>query len=809
MPVEDEHASQRMPSTPDAFVGRDSEIAEIASLLATARVFTLTGPGGVGKTRLATQLAARHGDVYPDGVRWVDLASLDDATLLPHRVAARCGVAIPGGTAVTGALVAALRHRQLLLVLDNCEHLAAACASLVETLLAACPGVHVLATSRELLGIPGEVVWLLAPLAVPPEDATSPEALVRYDAVRLLVARTAATLPGFALASDNAGSVARICRRLEGLPLALELAAARLRTLSPADLATRLDDTMRVLTQGRRTAPERHRTLRAAVDWSHRLLADTDRAVFARLSVFAGSFSLRAAEHVCAPPGVPAPAVLDAIGRLVDASLLTVHDRAEETRYHLLEPLRQYAAEQLAATGDAEEARRRHRDWYAALARDAAGRLSGPAQGLWLDRLESEHDNLAAALGWSLERGDATGAGNLAASIWTFWLMRGYVQEGRRWLAAILTALPEPTALRAHLLWIAGILDRPDAAEGRRHLAESLRIWRAIGDADGQARALSTLGFLAQSIGDHGRAVARLEESLALLEADRAARGRALTGVALSTLALGDTARAAELAREARQVWRGVGDAAGEAAAIANLGIACRVAGDDERAERLWEESLAARRGVGDRGGVAHVLALLGDLAARRGDRALAMERLLASLEACRPVGDEHTVAAVCEGMAAVVLAGDPALAARLAGAASAIRATSGEPALPWDRVSHERTLRALRARLDPSVLDAAWRFGEQATDAISIAALLRSAAEPSDAGDAGPRARIARRETLTAREVEVLRLLTFGMTYAQIGEALAISPRTVDAHARSIFGKLDVHSRSAATRIAVQERLV
>jgi non-specific serine/threonine protein kinase len=810
-----------LPHALGSLIGRADETAEIASLLASARLFTLTGTGGVGKTRLAAQLAAESRSVFPDGVRWVDLGPLADPTLVPHTVAASCGVPERAGLEVVDALAATLRHQNLVLILDNCEHLLAACAHLVEALLAACPQLQILATSREALAVPGEVIWLVAPLRVPEHDAVAVEDLLAYDAVALFVARAAAALPGFRLTSENAASVARICRRVEGLPLALELAAARLRVLSPSELAERLDDSLLLLTRGSRTAPARQQTLRATLDWSYTLLAEAERSVFARLAVFPASFSLAAAEAVATEAGVVKADVLDILSRLIEKSLVTVHDRGTETRFRLLDPLRQYARECLVEMNGAARAERRHRDWYTDLAERASAELSGPEQGRWLDHLEADRENLRAALGWSLAHDEPATAGKIAAGIWQFWLLRGYLREGRRWLEQIVATLSEPTPLRAHLLWVAGILARPDAAQAEHRFRESLALWQVLGDRDGTARALGSLGFLAQALGDPEQAATYLEQGLSLARAsdDVPALARLLSGLAVSVLDLGDVERAIALCQEGLDLCREAGDLRGAAAAAANLGVIWRVRGDERRAAALWEESLAVRVRIGDRGGEAHILALLAELAAGQGAYPHAAALYKESLALRQRMGDQHGVAQILEGLAAVGAAQDDLMrAVQLAGAAETLRTATGVPPLPRERAAHARTLSILRARLDTEAFARAWTEGqalslEQALADVAAARVPEMALDPGLAGAAGASAQIpspsAQTYALTRREIDVLRLLTFGLTYAQIAEALVISPRTVDAHVRAIFGKLDVHSRSAATRIALQHRLV
>jgi non-specific serine/threonine protein kinase len=812
----DQFAGNTYPLAIDALVGRASEIAEIASLIATARLITLTGTGGVGKTRLAVQVAAASQDTFQNGVRWVELDSLADPALLPNLVASRCGVTVRAGAMVMDALATRLRRQHLLLVLDNCEHLLPACASLVQSLLSTCPQLHFLATSREPLAIPGEVTWLVKPLTVPGEEKTvSCEDMLRFDAVSLFVDRAKGTLPGFTLTAANTHVVAQICRRVEGLPLALELAASWLRALSVEEIAARMEHVVQFLTRGARTVPGRHQTLRATLDWSYHLLDDAERSVFNRLAVFSGSFTANAAEVVCAGPEVGEADVLPALARLVDKSLVIVHDRAVETRYRLLEPLRQYAQEQRAAGGDPNDAYRRHRDWFLSLAAEASKGLAGPGQGRWLDRLESEHDNLRAVLGRSLAHGDPAGAAELAAVIWQFWLMRGHLHEGRDWLERILAMVPEPTPMRAHLLWVAGILDRPHAKVAERHFSESLHIWRTLGSREGEARLLGSLGFLTQACGEHERAIAYLKQGRTLSDGDTdlATLARIETGLGLSVLALGRTEAAAVHCLRARALFQQLGDAGGDAAAAANLGLVYLVTGRDDLAEPLWQESLDVRRRLGDHGAAAHVLALLGSLETRRGDHDRATDLFLESWELRRQSGGEDGLAPVFEGLSAIATAqGDAVRATNLAGAAAALRTTTGEPPHSWEQDALDNTLGTLRAILAPDAFTQAWNDGEVLAlggDLTITPMVVAGDTPPPHVKRGGQAVRESPPPTLTPRETEVLRLLTFGQTYAQIGEALAISPRTVDAHIRAIFAKLDVHSRSAATRIALMEQLV
>ena len=417
-----------------SFVGREREMAQVRELLEDNRLLTFTGPGGSGKTRLALVVASGLGRGFEDGVWLVELASLSDPELVPQAVASVLGVRETPGTPLVDSLRIHLGSRGVLLVLDNCEHLVEACASLAEALLHSCPNLRILATSREALGVSGETIFAIPPLSLPdPRRLPALESLPRYEATRLFVERAKAARHGFSLTEGNAMAVAQVCYRLDGIPLAIELAAARIRVLSAEQISSRLDDSFRLLTGGGRSALAHQRTLRTAMDWSHELLSEEEQAMLRRLSVFAGGFTLEAAETVGTGEGIEGDEILDLLASLVDKSLVLV-DQQEEIRYRLLETVRQYGREKLEESGEAERVRRRHANYYLALAEEAERGLSGSDQAPWLARLETEHDNLRAALRWSLGGGEAEPGLGLAAALWSFWYTRGHLSEGRRWL---------------------------------------------------------------------------------------------------------------------------------------------------------------------------------------------------------------------------------------------------------------------------------------------------------------------------------------------------------------------------------------
>ena len=672
------------------------------ALLGAHRLVTLTGPGGVGKTRLALHAAAAALDAFADGAWVAALEALAEPALVPQTVAAALGVPEAPGRAPLTALADHLRDRTLLLVLDNCEHLLEAAAALADALLRACPGLRVLATSRALLGVPGEAAFRVPSLSLPaPPDPPAPAGglagrLGRSEAVALFVERARLVRPGFALTAQNAAAVAQVCRRLDGVPLALELAAARVGVLSAAQLAARLDDRFRLLTAGPRTALPRQQTLRAAVDWSHALLSGPERALLRRLAVFAGGWTLEAGEAVAAGDGLEPRAVLDLLARLVDQSLVLADVQRGAARYRLLETLRQYAQEQLEEAGEAARTRDRHLAYFLRLAEEAEPQLRGPAARAAVERLEEEHDNLRLALEWALRAGGAGAAAlRLSGALAWFWWGRNYHSEGRRWLARTLAAGPGRTAAHAKALHGAGWLahHQRDLGEARARLGESLAIARERGDRWAVAWALHALGRVAYFEGDPAAAAALGGESLAVGEA--------------------------------------VGDGWLVAWALHLLGIAAHLEADYPTARAYYERSLALRRGLGYQEGVGLLLNLLGIVAWREGDfaRAHALQReALATLQGLLGSWAVGVVLANFAALAAVQ--GQPARAVRLASAAAALREAWQTPLIPLtEAVLAEALERAGRA-LDAAAYAAAWAEGRGMPLEQAIADALEAATD-------------------------------------------------------------------------------
>jgi predicted ATPase/Flp pilus assembly protein TadD len=654
-----------LPQPLTSFIGRERELKQVKWLLNTTRLLTLTGVGGCGKTRLALQVATDLLEEHPDGVWLVELAALTDPALVPQKTASALGLTEERGRSPVETLEDALRNRSLLLLLDNCEHLVGACAELAEALLRACPDVKILATSREALGVEGETLWQVPPLSTPDDGPLPPLKLLRqFEAVALFIERARSSNPEFTLTRGNAQAVVQICRQLDGLPLAIELAAARVKALSVSQIAERLQESFRLLSGGSRTALPRHQTLQGTMDWSFKLLSEAERTLLQRLSVFAGGFTLEAAEAVCTGEGVATDEVLEHLTHLVDKSLVVFEEHGGEVRYRLLEMVRQYAHEALVESGELESVSDKHLEFFLGLAERAEPELIGPNQAEWLERADREHDNLRAALAWSLKSGGEEAGLRLAYVLWQFWDVRGHLSEGRKWLDKVLAKNAGVSALRAKVLNGAGRLachqgDYPKAhafheeslalyreLEDKRGIASqlnnlgiiasyqadhqaarslyerSLAIHRQIGNKLGTANTLNNLAGVAEEEGDYPRARALYEESLGLYRelGNKGSIASSLSGLGRLAGTQGDYDAAYEFLEESLKLRRELGDKAGIAYSLSNLATVMRKRGDHRGARALYEESLAIRRELGDRRSVAYSLGGLGDLAGAEGD---------------------------------------------------------------------------------------------------------------------------------------------------------------------------------------------
>jgi predicted ATPase/transcriptional regulator with XRE-family HTH domain len=785
-------ALHNLPRALTSFIGREQERVTVRLLLDGSRLITLTGIGGCGKTRLALEVAAISGDAYPDGVWLVELAAMAGASaggaaLLPGAVAQVLGVREDPGSPLQVTLAEHLREKEVLLVLDNCEHLIEPCAELVDWLLRQCVWLRILATSREELRVPGEQLYQVPPLSLPGMAAPLAE-IGASEAVQLFVERARARTSGFDLTVDNAMAIVQICRRLDGIPLAIELAAARTSLLAPREIAARLDDRFQLLSVGPRTVPPRQQTLRAALDWSHDLLSPPEQALLRRLSVLADGWMLDAAEALgvamqgesvagdrgparddtpTSDMGVPvAGEVFELLAQLVARSLVTVEDQAPGLRYRLLETVRQYAEERLQSSGEAEALHRRHALYFLNLAEQAAPALTGPRQIEWLARLALEHENMRAALRWSQQGGEIELGLRLAGALWRFWYVRGYLGEGRQWLEALLAlaesgAGPIAARVRARACAGAGILAsiQGDSDRATTLLQRSLRLWREQGDQQGIAGSLRSLANVAYYRGGYDEAVPLYRESLALYRTLQDREGIARTLNNLGTIAemQGSYREAATLLEESLSLARALGGQQDMANALFNLGSVLARLGNTEQAIGLLEESLVLYQELGDRLGTVFALQRLGEEATRRGDGEHAMALHRQSLTLARDLGQKEFIAWNLEGLAAVAMlqwrqrplnervhvpegpdlpahgvtqhqeqaSAGPVHAARLLGAAAALRHTINTPVPPAEPPAYSRLLQEVRGTSDGASFAAAWEAGQAtALDEVVAAAL-------------------------------------------------------------------------------------
>lgn len=761
-----------------SFIGRKKELTQVHELLLHTRLLTLIGVGGCGKTRLAqqiaTQLVSNH--VFDDGVWWVELAALSDAMLISSEVAQTLGIHEAFDQSVVKSLTDYLADRQLLLVLDNCEHLLSACAQLAEKLLRASPGLRILATSREPLGLAGETTFLVPSLSLPEKGSSfSPSDLDGYDASALFLERAKSVLPTFLPTEQNRMSIIRVCQRLDGIPLAIELAAARINVLTVEQIATRLDDRFSLLTARNSTAVlPRHQTLRATIDWSYDLLTEKERILFRRLAVFAGSFTLDAAEEICSSQGIEQGEILDALARLVSKSLL-VADILEqrEARYHLLETIRQYAFTLLLDSGEENTLRDRHCHWYVNLAEKTEMEWRGPSQKGIFHQLETEHDNLRAALEWS-KRTSAEAGLRLGGALWRFWEIHDHLHEGFQHLTDVLAlsqAQPH-TAARAKALYGAGYLAMKqglarDYTVSEAFMEESLAIARELDDPQLIATGIYGLGVVARFRGDHARAEKLLNQSLHL--------------------------------------FRQLGERVGTYTSLYNLAEAAITRGDYERARILHEESLALKREQNDQWSVANSLFSLAIVARFHETYDRSAGLLKESLALFQDLGDTANIALCLREFSAVAaVQGHSKLAVQLYAAADTILEKLGYLNDHAYRAASNHPLAAVHVRMGEARFQAAWESGcalslQQAIELAQELGSLQKRETASQSLDVSRDQEESLLVPLNDRELDVLRLIAEGYSNHEIAERLVIALSTVKWHINNLFSKLGVHSRTQA----------
>src|SRR5215217_4159750 len=821
-----------LPAPRSSFVGREREMLEVKQELEITRLLTITGAGGSGKTRLALEVSRDLLEEYSDGVWLVKLAPLSEEKLVPKAVAEVLEVPERPEEPLADTLKEVLGSRELLLVLDNCEHLLEATARLVDVLLDSCPHVRIMATSREGLGVEGELRWPMPPLSTPdPQRSPTLKELESLESARLFLARARNHDPSFAFTPANAQAVAEVCSKLEGIPLAIELAAARVGTLSLEQISQRLEGSLKLLTRGGRTAAPRQRTIRETLEWSHKLLYERERKVLRRLSVFAGGWSLEASEVVLSEESIGQSEVLELLSGLVEKSLVIAELSAESggVRYRLLDTIRQHALEKLEQSGEIEDVKRAHAEYFLALAEEAEPELIGPREAEWFERLEEELDNFRAALSWASVRGQAELGLRLAGALGSFWFWEGHCGEGRGWLEGALTReVPKSALARAKALGAASLMasQLSDYAGAKEAAEEGLRLSKEAGTEDSRRPFfvwnspptffLNRLANVSMEEGDHERARALGEESLALSRQANEAQGIvwSLLILAIAATLRADYEQAERLYAEGLSLARELDSAYARFLFLQNWGWTALLEGDPERATVLVEEAveLARERRRGFMGLLSRPLDNLGWAALLGGELGRAKAQFGENLALSKVRGDRGTLLMSLEGLACVAGAeGEDLRAARIFGAAEALMGVIGYRLVPQERAVLEPYRASVRTRLGEAAWEKAVAEGgalglDQATEyALSKERSSKHFSPTQPAVSSTPEHPAG----LSPREVEVLGLVAEGLTNAQVAQRLFLSPRTVQRHLNSIYHKLGVSSRTAATRFAMEHRLL
>ena len=855
------------PLTP--LIGRKPETATACALLrqAQVRLLVLTGPGGIGKTRMALQIATELRQDFSAGVCFVSLEPLRDPADVAPTIANTLGLRESARESVLDQLKGSLREHHLLLLLDNFEQVAAA-APLLSELLSSCPKLKVLVSSRTRLHVQGEHEWVVPPLALPDSEQLAVSgALTQFAAVALFLQCAWAIQPEFQITSTSTRAIAEICLRLEGVPLAIELAAARIKQLPPQALLAHLDHRLPLLTSGLQDAPVRQQTLRNTLAWSYALLDSWEQMLLRQISIFVSGCSLQAAEAVCCAGGDGAGlvSVLDGVSSLIDKSLLyQTQQEGEELRFGMLEMTREYGQEMLALCEETEATRLAHANYYLSLVEQAAQAWEGQQQTVWLGRLEWDHDNLRAAMQWSLEQGKDQDrlekAYRFGAALRSFWQVRGYFREGRTFLEGVLArsnkSLPSwhakalnDAVLLAHsqadyvwgealcqenlvrcrelgdgaavartlylLGWLA--LVKGNLATAHTRLSESLALFREVGDTGGSLVSLFWMGVVVTNQGEYIRAQALFEQTLAMQRELGNKRGIAWSLFHLAwvrSLSPSDILPVRSLLTEAEALFKEIGEMWGIAECYHLLGRLTLQQGDIAKAHTRLSQSLTLFRELGNRSGIARSLSQLGDVAAGQQDWAKARLLYEESLAEAQEASDTVEIASGLERVAYIVVAGGTSLvnvlwAAQLWGAAEAMREMMGAPIPPVERATYDERVVAARSSIGKRIFSAYWVQGRTMTPKQALAAQGKAATLSLGAGSLPPWNISVNPARLTAREVEVLRWVARGLTDAQVAEQLVISHRTVTSHLSSIYNKLGVSSRSAATRFAVEHQYI
>jgi predicted ATPase/DNA-binding CsgD family transcriptional regulator len=781
-------ANHNLPYPLARFIGRKEEIADIQKLLSGTRLLTLTGIGGSGKTRLAIEIASQLVDQYPGGVWLVELGELSDPSFIQQAIVTTFGLYKEPGKPLMETLVAVLKPKRLLLVLDNCEHLIEACAQVSQTLLSSCPLMQILATSRESLQIPGEISWQVLPLSLPGSELhLSPQVVLQYTAIQLFVDRARAILPSFSVTKENVSEVVQVCRRLEGIPLALELAAAWVNVLPIDQISERLGNSLQFLVRGGRTAPLRQQTLRATLDWSFDLLSEKEKALFWRLALFVSDFSLSAAESICFGNGLEKNEILGLLSQLVSKSLLRMdREDSQEKRFRLLEVVRQYSLEKLSASKDEEFVKDSFLDYYLTISEMAKLEFVGPQQGKWVTILEQELSHLRTALHLSQEQPGWTVKGlRLMSALDQFWQLRGYLSEGSKWLEELLLCKSDtPPQVEAAALFSAGFLAYflEDYDRSNTLITEARDIYQQLGDDRNIAHMIINLASNAEAVEDFAQSKSLAEQSLAMFEE----MGESM-GIAIALFCLGDVAYLQK---------------------------------DLVKAESSFHESLEFCRKIGNQWAASRRLARLGQISCLQGHFRRALEYLDEGLVTARDAGDKWGMVMNMAGMAELVSSqGKPERTARLLAGSQAIFEVFSTNRRPIDRALYENCENAVKTQLGDPVYQAICsemhsktpeqivEYALAGPDRIDSDSLLEPNARPFHSLTPLQESK-AKYGGLTARERQVAMLVAQGKSNASIAEELFVGVRTVEAHITRILTKLNFTSRTQIAGWAIHRGL-